>query len=110
MAVGAPAVVMLATVVNAAAASDQALATAPAQDLSWVLKGGATPAGRGTRAFLAHKAATTIHSLDRLSGAACAPFCTVAAAPLEVYEWSPAPFVLAPALRPAHSSHQHSAP
>jgi hypothetical protein len=74
MKVGAPAVVMLATIVNVAAAApalahDMSGSQNLPADLSWALKGGATHAAQSTRAYIARKAATSIHSLDRLSGA-----------------------------------------
>src|SRR4051812_39946388 len=71
MKVGAPAVVVLAaTLVNAAVAGtpESYREHAPA-DLSWALKGGATHAARSTRIAMARNAATSIDSLDRLSGA-----------------------------------------
>jgi hypothetical protein len=113
MRVSAPAVVVLATVVNAAAAMEAPLASAapPAPDLSWALKGGVTEASRGTRAYLAQKAATRIHSLDWLAGATCEPFgwradvlpaCGLEACAAELHQ----PF----AEQSTHSTHQHSAP
>jgi len=109
--VGAPAVVVLATVVNAAVAGDQLLAAAESQapDLSWALKGGATPCVRGARAYLAQKAATTIHSLDWLSGALPASSSVCALLPA-VPRPAPAPVALSRLEQPAHSTHQHSAP
>jgi len=70
--VGAPAVVVLAaTLVNAAVAgtSESSFRDNASADLSWALQGGATHAARSTRVLMARKAATSIHSLDRLSGA-----------------------------------------
>ncbi len=112
MKVTAPAVVVLATVVNAAAG--QPAMAQPQQstpDLAWAVKGGATHSARNARVFFAEKAATAIHSLDRLSGVPAAqpaleiqPFAPYAgSAPLHGYAYSPV-------LQPAHSTHQHSAP
>ena len=86
MKMGAPAVVMLATIVNVATgASVSAHEFAGPQnlpaDLSWALKGGATHAAQSTRVYIARKAATSIHSLDRLSGAQAAQVCS---APVDV--------------------------
>src|SRR5438067_498181 len=87
MKVGAPAVVVLATMVNVAAAGNPgyaqefAGAQTPPVDLSWALKSGATHAAQSTRIYIARKAATSIHSLDRLNGAqanlACAAIADV---------------------------------
>jgi hypothetical protein len=108
--VGAPAVVVLATVVNAAAASDRVFAPADTAtpDLSWALKGG-SHAARNTRVYLAKHAANTIHSLDRL--AAAAPYVAVVAlAAAPSFEPRSVPPFQAPAQQPARSTHQHSAP
>ena len=107
--VSAPAVVVLATVVNAAAAGDQAfgLAQNPAHDLSWVVRGGVSQSAQITRSLLAKKAVKTIHSLDQISGAQTATPSgdfNSAAAPVS-------PFIfIQPDRQPACSSHQHSAP
>lgn len=107
--VSAPAVVVLATVVNAAAAGDQALGWAqnPAHELAWVVRGGVSQAAQSTRSFLAKKAVKTIHSLDQISGAQTATPSddfNLAAAPVS------SPAFIRTAQQPACSSQQNSAP
>ena len=106
----APAVVVLATVVNAAASQPQILAPqSSAADLTWVVKGGA--ACSTARAYFAQKAATTIHSLDRLCGAQTAsasqfkPLLPLAA---EIAVLNDEPRGIAQ--RHSNSTQQHSAP
>ncbi|MCY3018355.1 MAG: hypothetical protein NTW87_04895 [Planctomycetota bacterium] len=107
--VGAPAVVVLATVVNAAAASDHVLASAQTPDLSWALQGGATHGGRMTRAYLARRAATAIRTLDQISSAAKTP-CDALGVAQPAAMAGPGTTIVSPAQQPAHSTHQHSAP
>jgi hypothetical protein len=105
----APAVVVLATVVNAAA-SEHVFASPQSStpDLSWVVNGGATHS-KATRISLAKKAATQIHSLDRISGAqpsdsdlALVELPAITRAPLVATNETPQDHT--------QSSHQHSAP
>ncbi|HEY3322129.1 MAG TPA: hypothetical protein VGP72_16810 [Planctomycetota bacterium] len=109
--VGAPAVVMLATIVNVAVGDTACAAALSAQpcrpDLSWALKGGATHAAQSTRVLMARKAATQIRSLDAdaVPAAACSP--QIAILP-EVP--SAASAQLAPAADHRTSTYQHSAP
>ena len=116
MKVGAPAVVVLATIVNVATAGNIACAqelSSPqtlTADLSWALKGGATHDAKSTRVYIARKAATSIHSLDRLSGAQANLTCSVAAdVPVD-----PCACLRVGSIHPSQdhiaSSHQHSAP
>jgi hypothetical protein len=105
----APAVVVLATVVNAAAASDCVLA-APAptsHDLTCVI-GGGTHSVKTARTSIAKNAARTIDSLDKLNAAAVSPRSTDLLGALAVSVTPAAQF--SPALNPSHSTHQHSAP
>lgn len=106
----APAVVVLATIVNAAA-HDQMMMGPPAPpDLSWAVKGGATHSAQSARVFIARQAATTIHSMDRFAGAV--PVITSLAQQGDSVPTQPAPATHSynPALQPARSTHQHSAP
>jgi hypothetical protein len=112
--VTAPAVVVLAAVVNAAAGSavlaEARVAPSPlpeGADLSWAVRGGATHSVKTTREFLAKKAAKNIDSLDQLSGAPVA--VVLHATPTAVVldrniERAPLAFTH------VRSSHQHSAP
>jgi hypothetical protein len=105
--IGAPAVVVLATVVNAAACDqkvDFVRQTAP--DLSWAVTGGAQ--GSNTRTIIAQRAAKNIRTLDRVFGA---PALNFAAAPVPT-DIAPASHGLFLALSTlqADSTHQHSAP
>lgn len=116
MKMGAPAVVMLATIVNVAAGasvSAHELAgpqTLPA-DLSWALKGGATHAAQCTRVYIARKAATSIHAQDRLNGAQAAQACSAAVeVPLGPCACSRDAASRDSAQSHSRSSFQHSAP
>lgn len=105
--VSAPAVVMLATVVNVAAAEPAREAQfAATPELSWVVRGGVTHSAQSTRVLLAKKAVKAIHSADRLSGARnTAPAPTPGAVVLP-----DAPALVCASLQPARGSQQHSAP
>jgi hypothetical protein len=110
----APAVVVLATVVNAAAPGAHVLpmaefASAPqpacATDLGWAVQGGATHA-RQTRVAIARKAASDIRSMD-LSSALTFPVPQqVQPQTLQVAsaDWTPLSILT------NESTHQHSAP
>lgn len=103
----APAVVMLATVVNAAAAEPIAQAQAVTPDLSWVVRGGAAHSAQSTRVLLAKKAVKAIHSLDRQ----CSARAEFASQDVPRFPaWAPARACECPAQQPACGSHQHSAP
>jgi hypothetical protein len=111
--VTAPAVVVLAAVVNAAAGSavlaEARVAPGPlphGADLSWAVRGGATHSVKTTREFLAKKAAKNIHSLDQISGATS--LVVLHAAPAAVVPDSVERVPLA--FTHVRSSHQHSAP
>lgn len=107
---GAPAVVVLATVVNAAACDQGALiAQHSAPDLSWVVNGGATQVGN-TRTILAQRAVKTIRTLDRYFGAQ--PALNVAAQPFVLEYAVPQSYedILSLSTLQAESTHQHSAP
>ena len=112
--VTAPALVVLATVVNAVnAASPSAYDVSPENfaqpaataDLSWAVRGGATQEAQTTRVLLARKAASDIRSLDGI-GAASMAVDIEPAVPLVVIAVSR---VQVPALRHTSSTHQHSA-
>jgi hypothetical protein len=104
----APAVVVLATVVNAAAASDCVFAapTTASHDLSCVI-GSGSHSVQSARTHIAKKAARTIDSLDKLSGADAAPRLTEI---LQAPAFSNCVVVVSTTLDPASSSHQYSAP
>lgn len=109
--IGAPAVVVLATVVNAAAGCDrtEALAQHSVADLSWAVNGGATQVG-STRTILAQRAVKTIRTLDRFFGAQPALSCVHRSprfASNAVQLYGP---ILPLSILQAESSHQHSAP
>jgi hypothetical protein len=105
--IGAPAVVVLATVVNAAACDQNVdLVRQSAPDLSWAVTGGAQ--GSDTRTIIAQRAAKDIRTLDRVSGAPALNF-TVAPVPTDVAPNSHNLFLPLSTLQ-AESTHQHSAP
>jgi len=106
--VGASAAVVLATMVNAAAAGDQ-LQPPPTttSDLSWAVRGDASHSVKTARVYFAKKAVKAIHSQDQLSGAQAAPYVVVCSAEFVPVE---APALIRPAQQPACSSHQPSAP
>ena len=109
--VGAPMAVVLATVVQTAAADGRIFAIeSPEPDLSWALKGGATLSARGARAYFAQRAATAIHSLDWLSGALPAAPLQARSCPAQARPASAGPLFPALAQQPARSTHQQSAP
>jgi hypothetical protein len=100
---------MLATVVNAAAANDCVFAapTTASHDLSCVI-GGGTHSVQSARTHIAKKAARTIDSLDKLSGADASPRLTEVVSTPAI---STGCIIAIPAtLDPARSTHQHSAP
>jgi hypothetical protein len=101
------AVVVLATVVNAAAVEPASLPEKGLPDLSWAVRGGGTHSVKSTKAYFAKKAVTAIDSADQLSSAPlstvetpCVADLTPAREPSLVRDWQ----------CPARSSHQHSAP
>jgi hypothetical protein len=108
--IGAPAVVVLATVVNAAAACDQSalLPQHSAPDLAWAVNGGATQVSN-TRTILAQRAVKTIRTLDRYFGAQpamnVAEQTVVLASVPQSHE-----DVLPLCTLQSESTHQHSAP
>lgn len=114
MRMGAPALVMLATVVNAAAAGGEAAIPASLErvcpNLSWPAGNGAARASLNTRVLLAQNAATTIRCLDRLSGA------THSCQNISLTQFEPVVHIAAAesAVRQTcfstESTHQHSAP
>jgi hypothetical protein len=98
---------LLAAAVNSAAAQGPAAAGLPvAPSLSWVMRGDTQAAG----AYLARKAATTIRSLDRLSGAQPARACFSLATAQLARPAVPQVSFNRPAELPARGTHQHSAP
>ncbi len=112
MKVTAPAVVVLATVVNAAAANGNCIpAQASGPDLSWAVRGDATHSVKTARAYFAEKAATAIHSLDRLSGASL-PQTVQCQIPCDPADSAAPNRGDAPSAGPqsVRSTHQHSAP
>lgn len=109
--VGASVAVVLATVVQAAAADGRVLAAeSPAPDLSWALAGGAALSVRSARVYLARQAVTAIHSWDWLTGAAPAASLAALNAPALVSQAFAGPLFLSPAQQPARGTCQHSAP
>jgi len=106
----APAVMVLATIVNAAADDQMFAASRTAPDLSWAVSGGATHSAQSARVFIARQAATTIHSMDRFAGAVAVVPLTERGETPTYFQSTPANLFITPACQPAHSTHQHSAP
>lgn len=107
--IGAPAVVVLATVVNAAACDQSMLASQnSAPDLSWAINGGATHVSN-TRTILAQRAVKTICSIDRYFGARPAMNLSEPVIVLDACE-SSVDVLLPLSTLQAQSTHQHSAP
>ncbi|HYF50438.1 MAG TPA: hypothetical protein VEJ63_13595 [Planctomycetota bacterium] len=101
--VTAPVVVVLATVVNAAAPCAYATSEAPAApDLSWAVRG--THQARTTRVLLARKAASDIRSADRINVLSSSKPEAPAFGAVPEFE------SVVPAYQHVRSSHQHSAP
>ena len=105
--IGAPAVVVLATVVNAAACDQNVdFARQSATDLSWAVTGGAQ--GSDTRTIIAQRAAKDIRTLDRVVGAPALNF-SASPVPADIAPASHDQFLPLSTLQ-AESTHQHSAP
>lgn len=111
----APAVVVLATVVNAAIPGAHAFNVTEfagsaqrtcSTDLGWAVQGGATHSGQATRAALARKAASDIRSMELVSTQAFPLLHLIQEAPLPVAVIEHTPL----AQSPKETSHQHSAP
>ncbi len=108
---GAPAAVVLATVVNVAFAGNTTATerelSSPQPDLSWALSGGATHAAQSTRAAIARNAVKNIHSQDRLGGAPALSLCATPLLPQRALADAALPARVQPHPR---STFQHSAP
>jgi hypothetical protein len=109
----APAVMVLATVVNAAA-SERLLPERfepHAADLSWAMDGGATHSVQIARVKIARQAATTIHSMDRLCGAQHVHASQIVPDTAAIFSRSASSFTHNELSQDhAASTHQHSAP
>jgi hypothetical protein len=106
----APAVVVLATVVNAAAASDCVFGAPRPAGFDTPCASGGSQSVRHVRTRIAKHAARAIDSVDKLSAVPLAPLWVEASSAQPLLLLAATPCRLPPHLDPASSTHQRAAP